>query len=128
MPHIGIFWIFRRKLLGRRAPLSEGEASCPGLLDSPLTHIEVWRDDPSLRAEFPELRDREYDSVPRGRVLWDERAQQAIVYMDASLFSDGNKAQIIAFFDLTDCAIRWRTDLHYTTRVADLDALFDNDL
>ena len=76
---------------------------------------------------FPELRGHEYYSIPRGRVLWNKNDQHAIVYMDSTLFSAENKERIIEFFELKGCVVKWKKDVHYTTKSEDLAALFDDD-
>lgn len=116
MPRIGIFWFYRKAVMGRAVELEVGEESVPGLLDSPDNHADLWENDPKLLAPYPELRDREYFDVPRGRVLWRRVDVTAIVYMDKKLFTDAIKAKIAVFFDLTASEIDWMTDPHYTTQ------------
>ncbi len=127
MPKIGIFWFYKEKVIGHASPVSAGEESYPGLIDSPKNHTDVWDEERTLLADFPELRGQEYYSIPRGRVLWNKNDQHAIVYMDSTLFSTENKERIIAFFELDGCEVKWKTDSHYTTRSEDLSALFDED-
>ena len=86
-PHIGVFWVCDKTVLGRAIPLEEGEDSFAERLDSPDNHVDLWENNPALLKSFPHLQDKEYFSIPRGRVLWDKRNQKAIVYMDKVLFS-----------------------------------------
>lgn len=127
MQKIGIFWVYKEKVIGFAATLSEGEESCPGLFDSPCNHTDVWDEDRSLLADFPELRGQEYFSIPRGRVLWNEAEQHAIVYMDTTLFSDRCKELIVDFFELDGCDAKWKRDDHYTTEPERLAMLFDDE-
>lgn len=116
MPRIGIFWVYRKAVMGRTVDLAEGEEGVPGLLDSPDNHADLWENDPKLLAPYPELRDREYFDVPRGRVLWRRDDATAIVYMDRTLFNDDIKVKIANFFDLATSKIEWMSDPHYTSR------------
>jgi len=127
LPRIGIFWIYKEKVLGHASPVSAGEKSCLGLVDSPKNHTDVWDNDRTLFADFPELSGQEYFSIPRGRVLWNEAERHAIVYMDASLFSDRCKGLIVDFFDLDGCEVKWKKDMHYTTSSEALAAIFDDE-
>lgn len=124
MSKIGIFWVYKEMLFGHASPVTEGEGFCPGLIDSPVNHVDFWDEDRTLLADFPELRGQEYFSIPRGRVLWNEAGQHAIVYMDASLFSDKCKELIVDFFDLGGCEVKWKRDAHYTTIPESLAMLF----
>jgi hypothetical protein len=114
MPRIGIFWVYRDKVLGRAVELTAGEEGVAGLLDSPDNHAELW-EGAQLLAAYPELRAEEYFAIPRGRVLWRREPPSAIVYMDARLFTDAIKGRIADFFQLAGCAVLWQTDPHYTT-------------
>ena|SRR6056297_401410 len=125
MPKIGIFWIYKQKVIGHASPVSEGEESYPGLLDSPKNHSYVWDEDRTLLTDFPELRGLEYYSIPRGRVIWNKNDQHVIVYMDSTLFNVESKELITSYFNLEDCKVMWKTDPHYTTKVESLTALFD---
>lgn len=127
MPNIGIFWLYKEKVFGRASHVSAGEENCPGLLDSPRNHADVWDDDRTLLADFPELYGKEYFSIPRGRVLWNEAGQHAIVYMDATLFSDRCKELIVDFFGLNGCEVKWKKDMHYTTSPEGLAEIFDDE-
>lgn len=127
MLNIGIFWFFRGKLFGRTVRFSEGEESCPGLLDSSSNHSDVWEEDRTLLADFPELKGKEYFNIPRGRVLWNKAENHAIVYMDSTLFSDRCKEMIVDFFNLHGREVNWKRDIHYTTSPEDLAAIFDTE-
>jgi len=123
---IGIFWIYKESLLGHASPVSEGEKSCLGLVDSSANHTNVWDEDGTLLADCPELRGQEYFSIPRGRVLWNEAEQYAIVYMDATLFDRMCKELILDFFNLGGCEVKWKKDAHYMTDPEALLTLLDD--
>ena len=127
MPQIGIFWLYKEQILGRASPVSAGEESCTGLIDSPKNHTDVWDEDRTLLTDFPELRGQEYFSIPRGRVLWNEAGRRAIVYMDSTLFNDRCKELIVNFFELDGWDVKWKMDAHYTTEPEALSVLFDDE-
>lgn len=123
---IGIFWIYKDEVIGRTVPLSAGGENYPGLVDSPDNHVEVW-DEPRFLSVHPELNLREYQEIPRGRVLWNMNNRRAIVYMDSTLHAPKNKTRIATFFEFEGCEVQWETDPHYTTKPEDIFALFDDD-
>ena len=71
----------------------------------------------------PELRDKEYEDVPRGRVWFMRPAQQYHVYMDKVLHNTKTKRDLLKAFELPRTA-RFLTDPHYTTDWEDLESLF----
>lgn len=127
MARIGIFWVYQGRVLGRARPLVEGEESVPGLLDSPDTHARLWEEEGGVCGVCPELAGREYFTIPRGRVLWDRQAEQAVVYLDRTLLQEGIKRSIMTFFGLSARRVRWRSDLHYTTEAGTLARLFEGE-
>lgn len=121
---IGIFWIFKGKIIGKARDLSEGLETIPGRINSPDGHVDLWENDPAF--EIPlELRDSEYQDVPRGRVMYATDTHQAIVYLDDVLMSEDDKKRITDFFELGEMEIIWKTDPHYTTRPQRIDRLFE---
>jgi hypothetical protein len=125
MPKIGIFWIYQGKILGKARDLAEGESSVLGLIDSPDNHIDLWEGDLDFLALFPELRDQEYQQVPRGRVMYASHENKAVVYMDKSLYQTKTAKQlVIDFFALHAVNVSWKTDPHYTTDQDELDDVF----
>ena len=126
-PKIGIFWVYRQTVLGQAIELCAGEAGVPGILDSPATHVRLWEQLRHRTAAFPELRDVEYDRIPRGRVLWQQQLHQAIVYLDARLFNLEDMARIKAFFWLDGVTVTWQRDAHYTTQQSGLSPAAEDD-
>lgn len=124
MPKIGIFWVYRNKIIGKAIDLNKGEENIPGVIDSPDTHIDYWEHDLSFINPFPELRGVEYHTVPRGRVLFSVKENMAIIYMDKVLFKNEIKALIKDFFDIAESKVSWRRDIHYSTDQHDIDNLF----
>lgn len=127
MARIGIFWIYKNKIIGRSRELYEGQENIPGMIDSPDSHIDLWEHDPSFVVPFPELKRSEYQDVPRGRVLYSTKSKKAIVYMDKVLHSKETKKTISDFFQLNDVDIVWKIDLHYTTESWKIDDFLNED-
>lgn len=131
MANIGIFWIYNKNshnhVIGKSIDLSEGDENVPGLIDSPDDHINVWENDKSWQNPFYELVGTEYQTIPRGRVIYSTKSQKAIVYMDKQLHEKSIKNLIKDFFHLNTTPIVWSVDDHYTTESNDLDNIFEND-
>jgi len=123
---IGIFWVYRGRLLPLPTPVHEGEQRA-GKRDSPLAHSQEWqRVVRRYRAELPALTVLEYDEVPRGRIVFDEMQSRFIVYMDDMLFTDVDPKKgprqdvrdaLASAFSLHDQQVIFRTDPHYDTRL-----------
>ena len=124
MSKIGIFWVYKDTVIGKAVDLVEGEQSIPGVVDSPDTHVYVWESDPEFRLPFSELREFEYQSIPRGRVIYFKNKSVFKIYMDKVLFSKANKKNILEYFDLAASKVIWETDSHYSTEQSEIDNLF----
>jgi hypothetical protein len=124
MTKIGIFWVYKNTVIGKAHELSKGQETVPGMLDSPDSHADLW--DSGIAGQFPELRDVEYQDVPRGRVVYATEPGQAIVYMDARLHSPKIRRAVADFFEIADAATTWESDTHYTTDPNRIRELFDD--
>jgi len=128
---IGIFWVYKSKaknhVIGKTCDLSHSDEYLPGLCDSPDNHIDVWENDKNWVNPFPELIGTEYQTVPRGRVLYSKQSQKAIIYMDKQLHVKKIKDLIKEFFQLESTPINWSVDEHYTTDSESLSTIFDDD-
>lgn len=127
---IGIFWGYQSKVFGAKQPLSAGDSTLPGFIDSTFAHVFVWETNLSIKSQYHELCSMEYQDIPRGRVVFKGVATQAkggkyIVYLDKCLLTDAYKQVILEFFELQGKKVVWRMDAHYTTNPDDLDALFE---
>lgn len=109
---IGIFWHWNNKVIGIAHVFNLGDADSIGLIDSPYTHIEYWK---NVQSEYPELRHYEYEQIPRGRVIFDANKEKAIVYMDKKLFNKVIATKIYDFFDIDSESAIPRKDPHYRT-------------
>ena len=121
---IGIFWFYRDQVFGRSCDLEEGHEYVPGILDAPYSHADLWENPHGFTIPFAELRDAEYQDVPRGRVVYAREPQRAIVYMDESIGSKAARQAVLDFFELSGARTEWRRDEHYTTDPDRLRKLF----
>jgi hypothetical protein len=125
MAKIGCFWVYKNKVIGRARTIGEG-ADCDGRIDSPDTHRNLWEEDRTFKKPS-ELADTEYQTVPRGRVVWFKKEKTAVVYMDRKLLdSSAVRKKVATFFGLAADEAEWKADLHYTTDPDEIDSLFKN--
>ena len=77
-PHLGIFWYFNRALLINAIPLSAAEVygHCK---NHPTSHICYWAE---LQRQAKVPHEMEYEEAPRGRVTYDEKAEQFALFAD----------------------------------------------
>lgn len=127
MTSIGIFWVYKNTVFGKKSSIAEGEEAIRGLVDSPYNHVDFWDSETEYRRLFPELAHLEYQQVPRGRVLYQAAKDAPLVYLDSALNTEPCRSLIAEFFGFEAAQGSWRNDLHYTTRQRDLDALFDDE-
>ena len=114
MSYIGVFWWCKDHVIGKARGLAEGERGLSYIIDSPDTHMDLWEQHPETIQLPNALRELDYQEMPRGRVVFDIKAKQSIVYIDKSLLNDEVKAAISEFFQLKPKQAKWRKDPHYT--------------
>jgi hypothetical protein len=69
---------------------------------------------PKVQKQYPDLRDKEYEQVPRGRVLYDAgRRQYVLLCSDVVAKNRVLLAQIMRRFNLPREATRVVVDQHY---------------
>ena len=123
MAKVGIFWVYKGKVTGKSRDASEG-IGANGWIDSPDGHPGVWETEPAftrLRADG-----KEYQDIPRGRLVWKQEPGKSVIYMDKKLLrSESAKKKVAAFFELDADKVEWKTDPHYTTDLAEIAKLFD---
>lgn len=71
-PHVGIFWLFRGKVLFDTTPLSEAETFGDFIIHAG-SHISVFEKFRLAKMVPPEV---EYEEYPRGRVAFDSRSRR----------------------------------------------------
>lgn len=112
MMKIGIFWYDQNQVMGIAHDFDLSDADSLGLIDSPYTHVEYWE---ILRCQLDHLNYLEYEEIPRGRVIFNTKLNQIIIYMDAKLFKKSIAQKIAEFFSLNFETVKWKKDPHYYT-------------
>jgi hypothetical protein len=83
---VGIFWLFRNEIIIDSTPLSKAE-SYGTALTHPTGHIKYWNQLRQIGAVPAEV---EYEEPPRGRVIFDGRAQRFHLLADKCILGQGN--------------------------------------
>ena len=109
---IGIFWYYQNQIIGIAHIFQSSDQDSLGLIDSIYTHIE-YRE--TLREKIPELRNIEYEEIPRGRVIYNAKISKFYAYMDATLLKTYIAKKVADFFELDFDCIIWKKDPHYKT-------------
>ncbi len=122
-PLVGIFWFIADAaaihLLAHTCPLTAAEpyADC---LTSADGHYEIWSAwrRHTQRLPLPALRpiiaQTEYETWPRGRVVYETQPARFVVYADVQLIHPARLARIHAAFELPPDGTIARTDPHYS--------------
>jgi hypothetical protein len=118
---VGIFWCYRGRLLKAAVRVADG-LNYGDAVHSRVDHVRFW---PELQKSIPALRDRDYEMVPRGRVVFHSTEDRFCVYMDKKLHTERVKRLLLAEFYLPSRRTRFLTDPHYTTDPRDLERLFE---
>lgn len=120
-PELGVFWVVETangeaRLLAAGCPLTETERYGDCLTFGP-GHYDVWEGwrhdraiDPALRAV---TRLFEYESWPRGRIVFNRARDRFVLYADRKLMTPDTLARIRARFHLPPERVDVETDLHY---------------
>jgi hypothetical protein len=119
-PLIGIFWIYKGAVIGATLPVAEGAVHSEFRVCL-LDHVDYWRE---LQRLNPELRDLEYEEVPRGRILYELTTKKYRVLLDKVLIKPRWKQIILKAYRLPARRTYFLPDPHYTTDSAALDELF----
>ena len=123
MSKIGIFWIWQETIFGAAQEPANGIENYPGIIDSQLDHASTWDKMQHCNCLPEELTDREYYTVPRGRVLL-RKGGETLVYLDKKLINRFAKLLITDFFEASLHRIQWCSDSHYTTTETEIELLF----
>jgi len=107
---VGIFWIYKGRILSDSVPWSEGE--CYGEfingLSDPCTY---WA---KLQRQLPELRRYEYEQVPRGRVVYRTTDDTFLLYGSERFAHDEiQQRRVMEDFQLIGKRIIAKPDEHY---------------
>lgn len=110
---IGIFWFYKNQVLGISHEFDLNNSDSLGMIDSIYNHVSYWDE---LQNEFSELRQIEYEDIPRGRVIFDKNKNKLIIYLDKKLLIKSKVSKICDFFDAEyDVNAILRLDSHYKT-------------
>jgi hypothetical protein len=94
----GIFWYFQNQIIGIAHDFNLSDQDSLGLIDSPYTHVAYWE---TLRDAIPELRNIEYEEIPRGRVIYNAKTSKSYAYMDAKLLKTDIAKKVADCFELS---------------------------
>lgn len=101
MTRIGPFFYINGKLIFNACAPEMGELR-GGKRDNPYSHVRLFR-----RRGL----EGDYIDFPRGRVVWDEEAARAVVYIDPCIRQPEVLEKIADAFELTDYVVEG--DVHY---------------
>jgi hypothetical protein len=102
-----------------------GVMRVPALIDSNFEHAAEWQKSlTEQKAVLNELKAQEYFSIPRGRVLYNDKNNCHIIYLDQNLNNLKYRELISSFFQFEINRAIWRNDLHYTTDEIELEDIF----
>ena len=110
-PQVGIFWVHKGKIYPKMSPADEVQ-DIQGFKDSPYGHITEWGE---MQKGFPALRGKEYDEIPRGRVLWAK--DKFKIFMPPNMASNTRmRVRLMNLFDLPRDMTHIQADEHYTLK------------
>jgi len=109
---IGIFWFYKNEVIGIAHELKISEADSLGMIDSHYEHISYWN---KLRCKYSELREIEYEEIPRGRVVFNKNKNKLIIYLDKKLLKKEIVYKIYEFFNSDKYLSILMSDPHYRT-------------
>jgi hypothetical protein len=107
---IGVFWIYKSQIYFKSI-ITDDVKAINGFKDSDFAHYQVWNELSSQNKDFYLY---EYEDIPRGRVIYDIKSSQFIVYSNYDIInSDEAKALIIKGFNLRVDNVLFKNDDHY---------------
>ena len=110
-PFVGIFWFFYGlPVFVHAVHISEGQhydKAITGIKD----HADYWEEN-SGRKYLPEHLQREYFSIPRGRVVFHENTDEFTVYHGNNM-SKQELQEVATIFCLPKAKTRYEQDIHY---------------
>ena len=111
IPQVGIYWFDRGELLFHLTESWRDTPSHGGFRNTDQDHYRVWE---QLSKHSPEHRDKEYDEVPRGRVIYREADQTFMVYGPRKLVRDRKfRRAVQGEFYLPAAKTKFYADPHY---------------
>ncbi|MDA3850427.1 MAG: hypothetical protein PF447_04075 [Spirochaetaceae bacterium] len=113
-PRVGIFWSYKNRIFHHQSsPLSEGIKTDISV-DYEVGHYAAWflMDKMGLLKELPETLRYEYDSIPRGRVVYLFKKKCFVLYHGDDITED-EKRTIMKAFKLPEDSTIDDIDMHY---------------
>jgi hypothetical protein len=120
-PQVGIFWCVLdpaglRHLLVEKCAVSSAEEYGDCMTFGP-GHYEIWqrwqRTGVPTRLLTPVAHGHEYEEWPRGRVVFDRKADQYFLYCDRRIQNAGLVPDLVSLFRLSRNRVTVRADSHY---------------
>lgn len=112
-PQIGIFWVYKSRVIGMPRPWRKCEVGMLGIYDSPDTHVDAWEQERIYLPDYPELTDTDYEQLPRGRIVYFAKEDNYVVYLDARINTTALHKKIVRCFKLDEKRTAWQEDDHY---------------
>lgn len=118
---IGIFWVWQGNVLKVSDDISNGVTRVPDIVDSNLEHNQQWVE---VRKKIASLADYEYFDIARGRVLFNQKLNKHLVYINPKLNNHNHREIIANAFWFASNSVIWRSDIHYVTDDTIINDLF----
>ena len=111
---VGIFWIYKNKIIGKNYSLSEAE-KYGNFLSPILGHYDYWE---QIQKEFSELYCEEYEYIPRGRIVYDTTKDHFVLLSSKKIIKNKSILKAIKsfFFIPKEAKFVAKSDLHYEIR------------
>ncbi len=115
-PKIVIFYLINGRVVSEKAPVSAIKPS-GGVRAYPRQHYELWSE---LQKKDPDLYDLDCYSLPRGRVLYNEKKKKFEVVADRHILDkDEAIARIIQDFRLEKSEVEFKEDENYRRSICE---------
>ena len=120
-PMLGIFWIYRGQIIEFSVPAA-GIPPIGGFKDSSYDHAAYWKQVCSMH---PELKGKEYWTVPRGRVTYTANGVYHVVMSTKNAANRILLARIMRLFNLPQGRTIAVADAHYNDMPQNMDDFDD---
>ena len=104
----GIFWFVRGEMIADRCDYIFDEQNQSDFIDYPYSHFDMW--DKLSNNQFPYA---DFATYPRGRLLFDVKNGQYLLYLDRCI-TDVETKKLIQFYDLEKDGYILSRDEHYS--------------
>ena len=113
---VGVWWLYNGDIIEWSYSLDDAKIQSVHFKVSPKDHHDLW---PQMQRKYPELRNKKYTDIPRGRVVMDLAGKSMEVWGSPDLLhNDQIRSRIIELYGLQR-STKWITDdadilSHYT--------------